>query len=320
MSAIGIVIVNYRTADLAVNCLRSLAPEVARHGDCRVVVVDNGSGDGSAQRIRAAVLAEGWREWAELLPLGHNGGFAAGNNAALRLLLEGPQAPDYVWLLNPDTVVRPGSLGALVGFLEAHPAVGIAGSRLEDPDGTPQRSAFRFPGIASEAERGMRLGLLSKLLRRYVVAPAVQDRAHPADWVSGASLMVRRALFASAGLLDEGYFLYYEETDFCLRARRTGWPCWYVPESRVVHLVGQSSGIKDGIRTVRRIPPYWLRSRQRYFAKSHGPLYRLAADVAWAVGFACWRLRRLLQRKPDQDPPRLLWDFLRFSLLGHTGA
>jgi GT2 family glycosyltransferase len=316
MSSVRVIVVNYRTAGLVVECLRSLAPEVRGHGDCRVVVVDNCSGDGSAERIRAAVAAEGWDGWATVQPLEHNRGFAAGNNAALRQLPAGPEAPAYVWLLNPDTVVRPGALRALVEFLEANPGVGIAGSRLEDPDGTPQRSAFRFPGVASEFERGMRLGLLSRALARYQVAPPVADQAHAADWVSGASMLVRREVFEAAGLLDEGYFLYFEETDFARRARRAGWPCWYVPESRVVHLVGQSSGVKDGGKTAGRVPQYWLQSRARYFAKSYGPLSRLAADVAYAAGFACWRVRRRLQRKPDEDPPGLLWDFVRFSFCG----
>jgi GT2 family glycosyltransferase len=315
MSALTIVIVNYRTAGLVIDCLRSLTTEVEGRQDCRVVVVDSDSGDGSVERLRAAVAAADWGSWVEILPLLENAGFAAGNNAALRRALAGPKRADYLWLLNPDTVVRPGALNGLLQFMEAHPEVGIAGSRLEDPDGTAQRSAFRFPGIASEFERGMRLGVLSKLLRRYQVAPVVRDQAHPTDWVSGASMMVRREVLESVGLLDDRYFLYFEETDFCLQARRAGWDCWYVPQSRVVHLVGQSSGIKDGVPTVRRIPGYWFHSRSRYFGKNYGLLYRFLADATWVLGFACWRLRRRLQRKPDHDPPALLWDFLRFAYL-----
>jgi GT2 family glycosyltransferase len=313
MSALTIVIVNYRTAGLVLDCLRSLSTQVEGRPDCRVVVVDSFSGDGSVERLRAAVTAADWGRWVEILPLSENAGFAAGNNAALRRALAGSHCPDYLWLLNPDTVVRPGALHGLLQFMEAHPEVGIAGSRLEDPDGTPQRSAFRFPGIASEFERGMRLGVLSNLLRRQVVAPVLRDRAHRTDWVSGASMMVRREVIESIGFLDDRYFLYYEETDYCLRARRARWDCWYVPQSRVVHLVGQSSGIKDGVPTARRVPGYWFQSRSRYFGKNHGLLYRLLADATWVAGFVCWRLRRRLQRKPDHDPPALLWDFLRFT-------
>src|SRR4051812_9723721 len=155
MSTVKIIIVNYRTPGLVIDSLRSLAPEVRGQDGCGVVVVDGGSGDGSVEHFREAVQREGWGSWVEILPLAENSGFAAGNNAALRQLLAGPDVPDYVWLLNPDTVVRPGALRALLNFLEAHPEVGIAGSRLEDPDGTAQRSAFRFPGVASEFERGM---------------------------------------------------------------------------------------------------------------------------------------------------------------------
>jgi N-acetylglucosaminyl-diphospho-decaprenol L-rhamnosyltransferase len=314
VSRIAVVIVNYRTADLVIDCLRSLAVEVRRHGDCRVVIVDNCSADGSVVRIRAALEMKGWDNWAELLPLEENRGFAAGNNAALRRLLQEPRPPHYYWLLNPDTIVRPGALQALVDFLTVNPQVGIAGSALEDLDGTTQRSAFRFPTIASELERGARLGALSRLLRRYLVAPPCRREPHSTDWISGASMMVRRAVFDSVGLLDEGYFLYYEETDFCRKAQRGGWQCWYVPSSCVVHLIGQSTGVKDQRPTTSQIPAYLLESRRRYFSKNHGLFYRLAADAAWLLGFLGWRLRRRLQRKPDLDPPGLLKVFLRDSL------
>jgi GT2 family glycosyltransferase len=280
-----------------------------------VVVVENASGDESAEKICAAVRAEGWDAWADVMPLERNLGFAGGNNAALRPLLASAQPPDYVLLLNPDTVVRPGAVRAMIDFMEQHPEVGIAGSRLEDPDGTPQRSAFRFPTIASEFEGGIRIGFISRLLRRRLIAPPVQDQPHPTDWVAGASMIVRRAVFDAIGLMDEAYFLYFEEVDFCLSACRASWPCWYVPASRVVHLVGQSSGVTDTKRPARRLPPYWFESRRRYFRKHHGRVYSRLADLAWALGFSLWRLRRRVQRKPDNDPPSFLWDFIRFNFL-----
>ena len=315
MSVTRIVIVNYRTAPLVVDCLRSLEAEVAAEPDCRVVVVDNASGDGSAQALQEAIDGEGWGAWAEVLPLDQNLGFSGGNNAALRPLLASPRPPDYVLLLNPDTWVRPGAVRALVEFMERRPEVGVAGSRLEHPDGEVHNSAFRFHTATSEFERGLRLGLVTRLLRRWVVAPPARAEAHPADWLSGASLMVRRAVFESVGLLDEGYFLYYEEVDFCLRARAAGWRCWYVPDSRVVHLVGQSSGVTGDRRVERRVPRYWFESRSRYFRKNHGRLYALAADLAWLTAFSLWRLRRRIQRRPDPDPPGLLGDFVRFHFV-----
>ncbi len=315
MSSVRVVIVNYRTPELAIDCLRSLAPEMGGLPDCRVVMVDGGSMDGSFERLAAAVRDEGWGGWVDLLPLSENRGFAASNNAALRGLFAAPRPPDYVLLLNPDTVVRPGAVRALVEFMDAHPTIGIAGSRLEDPDGTPQRSAFRFPSVAGEFESGVRFGPVTRLLWRHVVAPPVRDECFPTDWVSGASMIVRRDVFTAIGLLDEEYFLYYEETDFCFRARRAGWRCCYVPASRVVHLVGQSSGINNKKCPPKRMPRYWFDSRLRYFRKNHGFLYAALASWVWLLGFSLWRVRARIQRKPDQTPAHFLRDFVRTNIL-----
>jgi len=279
----------------------------------RVVVTDNASGDDSAARLEAAVSANGWGDWATIQPLEQNGGFAAGNNAAIRPALVGTDPPRYVLLLNPDTIVRPGALRALVAFMEGRPEVGIAGSRLEESDGTPQRSAFRFPSVLGELEGGLRLGLASRFLARWVVAPDVPAGPGPIDWVAGACMIIRCAVFEAIGLMDEGYFMYFEEVDFCHRARRAGWPCWYVPAARVVHLVGQSSGVTDSRAARQRRPGYWFRARRRYFLSNHGHVATVLADLAWSLGHASYRLRRLVQRKPDTDPQWLLWDFIRFN-------
>jgi N-acetylglucosaminyl-diphospho-decaprenol L-rhamnosyltransferase len=281
------------------------------------VVTDNASGDDSVARLTRAVADNGWGDWASIEPLARNGGFAYGNNEAIRAALAATDKPEYVLLLNPDTLVRPGAIRALLEFMGAHPHAGIAGSRLEDPDGTPQRSAFRFHTVRSELEAGLRLGVVSSLLRRHIVAPPVPAGEEPVrtDWVAGASRIVRRAVCEQAGLMDEAYFMYFEEVDFCLRAARHGWPCWYVPASRVVHLVGQSSGVTDVRRANKRRPAYWFDSRRRYFLKNHGRLKTVLADLAWSLGFATFRVRQFLQRKPDSDPARLLRDFVSYNLL-----
>ena len=314
-----VVIVNYRTAGLTIDCLHSLVNEVRSLPGTRVVVADNASGDESVERIGAAIETEGWGNWASLMPLDRNGGFAFGNNAVIRPVIESTNPPPYVLLLNPDTIVRPGALQALVNFMNEHPNVGIAGSRLEDPDGTPQRSAFRFHTVLSELDSGLSLGVVSKLLSRWVVAPPVSDETCQTDWVAGASMIVRRDVFEAAGLMDEDYFMYYEEMDFCLQAKKSGWSCWYVPQSRVVHLVGQSSGVTDTKRPPKRLPQYWFDSRRRYFLKNHGWLYTALADAVWASSFALWRLRRMVQGKPDKDPPQLLSDFLLNSIFLKRG-
>lgn len=315
-----IVILNFRTAGQTCDCLESLAHEDPRANDFHVTVVDNGSADGSPEKIAEAIRAHGWDNWAQLLARPDNSGFAAGNNAALEPALKSGSPPEYYLLLNPDTLVRPGAVAALVQFLDQHPRAGIAGSRLEDPDGTPQRSAFRFHGVLSEFERAMRLGICSRLLASRLVAPPVRADNHRTDWVAGASMLVRRQVFEQIGLLDAEYFLYFEEVDFCLRAVRAGWECWYVPASRVIHLVGQATGLKDERSQRRRMPRYWFDSRRRYFEKSHGWVYARLADLSWLGGHLVWRLRSWLQRKPNDDPPHLLWDFCRLSFLPRRGA
>ncbi|HEX4796927.1 MAG TPA: glycosyltransferase family 2 protein [Humisphaera sp.] len=313
-----IVIVNYRTASLVIDCLRSLADQIAVSGGAKVVITDNASGDDSVPRLREAIDENGWSSWASVQPLDHNGGFAFGNNAGIRPALKSDDPPQFVLLLNPDTVVKPGAVAALLQFMDAHPQVGIAGARLEFPDGSLQASACRFQGVLSELENGMRLGLMSRLLRKRIVAPSPPADASQVDWVSGACLLVRREVLDQIGLLDEEFFMYYEEVDFCRRAAAAGWPCWYVPEARVVHLVGQSSGHWDPKQPKKRRPQYWFASRRRYFLKHLGRARTFLADVAWASGFASYRLRRAIQRKPDGDPDRLLQDFLRYNFLSRA--
>ena len=310
-----IVIVNYRTADLTIDCLRSLRDQVVGRTGTSVVVTDNASGDSSASRIASAIEKSGWSDWVGLRPLEHNGGFACGNNAAIRPALQSADPPEYILLLNPDTIVRAGAIWALLEFMDAHPAVGIAGSRLEHPDGAAQPSAFRFPSVASELEEGARLGWVSRILNSRRVAPPPPDQPSPADWVAGASMIIRKAVFGAIGLLDERYFMYYEEVDFCRRAGAAGWPCWYVPQSRVIHLVGQSSGVTNANSPLKRRPAYWFQSRRRYFLTHCGRMRTFLADLLWAAGFAQWRLRRALLGKPDPDPRRLLSDFIRYNFL-----
>lgn len=310
-----IVIVNYRTAGLTVDCLRSLAPEVAAiEGGCRVCVTDGASPDDSVAVLTAAIAANGWSDWCELRPLATNGGFAYGNNEGIRPYLARDDKPEFVLLLNPDTVVRPGAVRTLLAYIEQRPDVGIAGSRTIFPDGTLQTSSFRFPSVVSEFESTVRLGFVSRMLSKYVVASAPPDHESDADWVVGASMMIRRKVLETIGLLDDRYFMYYEEVDFCLRARRAGFPIRYVPESVIVHLIGKSSGVTDAAQRNRRRPAYWFESRRRFFTKNFGLAYTMLADVLFIVGFSSWRLRRWAQRKHDPDPAHLLGDFIRHSV------
>jgi GT2 family glycosyltransferase len=323
MASTWIVIVNYRTADLVIGCLRSLAAQISDidNSHVRVVVVDNNSGDGSLVKLSAAIERESWSAWAELMPLVKNGGFAFGNNAGIRKVRALAESVDYIMLLNPDTVALPGAIGALLEFMDAHPEVGIAGSQLESVNGSVDSSAHIFPTPLSELEGAARLGILSRLLQRYVVTPPPQAYAHQCDWVSGASMIIRRQVIENIGLMDEKYFLYFEEVDFCRRAFQAGWQCWHVPASRVIHLEGASTGIRA---MAKRRAGYWYDSRRRYFSKHYGISGLVAADVLWATGRLSYLLRRSLHlganNNPDDSPKwfmfDVLWGDLRAILTG----
>lgn len=306
-----IVIVNYRTAELTVDCLRALSIQVIDLVNVRLVVVDNASGDGSVEKLNIAIEREGWSSWAEVMPLDRNGGFAFGNNASIRMAMAATELVDYVMLLNPDTVIRPGAVKSLVDFMDAHPRVGIAGSLLENASGGVECSAHTFPSPMSGLNEGARLGVLSRLLHRYVVTFPPRAVAHPCDWVSGASMIIRRQVFEDIGLLDEGYFLYFEEVDFCFRVRQAGWQCWYVPDSRVMHLEGASTGI--GI-TAKRRAKYWFDSRRRFFVKHYGIAGLVLTDVLWLIGRFTFLLRRCfhlgVRNNVNNDPKWFMLDLL----------
>jgi N-acetylglucosaminyl-diphospho-decaprenol L-rhamnosyltransferase len=311
-----VVVVNYRAAKLVVECLASLAGERERLPDLQVTVVDNPGGDDSLSQLDAAIDANGWRGWVTVRAMPRNGGFAYGVNAGVQPALQSASPPDAFLLLNPDTWVRAGAVVELVRFLAARPDVGIVGSRLEDPDGTVQHSRFRFPGIASDFEAGLSLGVVTKLLHKRVVCPPFVDEAHEIDWVSGACQLVRREVFERVGPFDEGYFLYFEELDFARRARAAGVRTWHVPQSRVVHLVGQTTGLGHRHGPQNRVPAYWFESRSRYLRKHHGRGYELVADMAFIVGKALWHCLRIARGRRDEGPPSLLRDFVRHSLFG----
>ena len=312
-----VVIVNYKTAALTIACLRSLAPEVAEDPGIRVVVVENASGDGDA--IAAAIREHAWGDWATLTIAARNGGFSYGNNRGIAPALAWPTPPDYFLILNPDTEVRSGAIRELVGYMNAHPEVGIAGSSFENEDGSLWPIAFRFHTVWSQFENAIQFGPISRLLRNRVAARIMGREPAEVDWVSGASMMVRRKVIEDVGLMDEGYFLYFEEVDFCLQARRAGWPCWYVPQSRVMHISGASTGVSARDRKLKRMPAYWFESRSRYFVKNHGVAYARLTDLAYGVGLTLSTLRGFLSRRASRDPPGMLWDFWRTSVLFKRG-
>ena len=308
-SKIYIVIVNYKTPELVFQCLESLNQQHNALNGGKVIVVDNCSGDGSAEKLDTYVQSNGWNLWVDVLSMPRNGGFAYGCNAGIRHIFALGNTVDYVMLLNPDTLVRVGAVKSLSDFMDANAHVGIAGSLLENSDGGIENSAHRFHSPMSELIEGARLGLLSRLFPQYEITPPRHEGAHQCDWVSGASMMIRRQLLDDIGLLDEAFFLYFEEVDFFYRSAKAGWKTWYVPAAKVMHVEGASTGIKS----TKRRPQYWYDSRRRFFIKHHGVLGLICADTLWALGRLSFVLRRLFKLGAQGqivDPKFLAWDLL----------
>ena len=229
MTDLVIVIVSYNTRAHLEACLRSLrAPPP--HATHQVVVVDNGSADGSAEAVRA-----GWPD-VRVIETGANVGYARANNLGIRAT-----DSDLVLLLNSDTVVPIGAVDDLVEQLRTHPDVAVVGPRLVDGDGRVELSCGHMIGPLNELRQKLRGMILARNIPLFApwVARAATRPAYP-DWVSGACLLVRRGDAEAAGLLDERFFLYGDDVDFCAAIRRAGRRVLFTPEVEVVHARGRS--------------------------------------------------------------------------------
>jgi N-acetylglucosaminyl-diphospho-decaprenol L-rhamnosyltransferase len=250
---LGIVIVNYNVRDLLRDCLESIHDS---RGDFtyQVCVVDNGSDDGSADMVA--------HEFPEVhLVRAENRGYAAGNNLGLRAFGFGEgrsggegQSPCYVLLLNADTLLPPSALADMLAFMEAHPQAGVGGARLVREDGSLDkacRRGFPTPEVALYRLSGLsRLFPHSRRFGRYNLTYLPADVTTEVDSVVGAFLLVRGRVLDQVGLLDERYFMYAEDLDFCYRVKRCGWQVWYNADVTVLHYKGQSSKQRSAFANV----------------------------------------------------------------------
>jgi GT2 family glycosyltransferase len=308
-AGVVVVIVNYQTPDLTKACLRALRGERSALPKLTAIVVDGGSGDGSADKLAATIAGDAYRNWVDFLPLAINGGFGWANNQAILALSRQPQPPTFIHLLNPDTEIQTGSIAELINELRRHPCCAAVGSQLINGEAEPTASAFRFPSIGREFISGSQSEKLGRLLG---IKPTVVQSADAAavDWVTGASVMLRVEALQQAGPFDDGFFLYFEEVEFMHRLRALGWTVRHVPTSRVVHLEGSSTGLSAASR---RLPRYWYDSRRRYFALTGGRTANLLANAAWLGGRAMAWAKALASRS-EVNKAMCVSDFLRTEL------
>lgn len=278
---LSVIIVSYNTRELLRDCLHSLASAGAVQFE--VLVVDNASADGSAEMVGQSFPD------VQLIVNDHNAGFAAANNIGLRRA-----RGRYLLLLNSDTRVLDGALARMVQFMDAHPAAGYCGPCLLNADDSHQASARRFPTPLSRA------WAMSGMAGRYPRSRHALDLhwqggaqgTYRVDWLSGACLMVRAAAVEQVGVLDESFFMYFEETDWCRRMARGGWEGWYIGDARVVHLGGGSVRHDSDVRPFQGDHPvHWVHSQRCYMRRYHGRLGLALSEGLQVAGYALVWLR-----------------------------
>lgn len=281
---LSIIIVSWNVAPLLAGCLDSIAaapvvraaPDGSHAGDggpiIEVIVVDSASADGSAGMVRARY------PWVHLLAEQENIGFTRGNNLGLARA-----RGRHLMLLNPDTVVHGDALNQLIEALDTRPAVGIAGPRVLNDDGTTQSTRRRFPTLATAFFESTWLqGCAPRsVIERFIVADQPDDGVFEVDWVQGCALAARREVYHQIGGLDTGYVMFSEELDWCRRAKDAGWRVLYLGSATITHYGGKST---EQIETQKHI--YFQASKIRYFRKFHGRAVALGLRVFLVLSYA----------------------------------
>lgn len=284
---IAISIINFRTAELTLDCVRSVLADIGDL-DARIVVVDNASGDGSAETIAAWIAAQPKATPVELVRSETNTGFSGGHNQGMATI-----DAEYYLILNSDAVLRPGFLKTILAAAKTHPQAGLIAPQIETEGGQVQVNCFRFHSPWSELIRAAGSAPITRLLRHRVVAlqpPVLQDQI---EWASFACILLRGEMVKQIGPMDEGYFLYFEDAEYCLRAHRAGWSIRQETGAVAVHFRGGSGPVKALETARKRLPRYFYASRTRFFYQAHGYTGLLAANLLWFVGRAIAQTRRL---------------------------
>ncbi|MDD5341479.1 MAG: glycosyltransferase family 2 protein [Patescibacteria group bacterium] len=259
---LSIIILNYKTKGLVKQCVRNAKSAV---GDLNyeIIVVDNGSGDGCGEMIK-----ENFSD-VKFLPLPKNIGFAAGNNAGIKIALG-----EYIMLLNPDVTALEGSILKMVDFMKAHAEVGLVGPKLINADGSYQISCRTFQTPKLILYRRTPLGNLkaaAKELRDHLMADFDHRSNRPVDWVMGACMLVRKSALEKVGLLDERFFFYVEDMDWCRRFWEKGFKVYYLAETEMVHLYERASAVEGWkFWTFNKMTRRHIASWFKYFAKYFG--------------------------------------------------
>lgn len=306
---IAIIIVNYKTAELLMQCLESLR-RLIDSGNIQIVISDNNSPDNSIAVIEEYIFDKGLQKHITLLSLPKNGGFSYGNNEAIKYTLLNYSGINTFWLLNPDTIVNNAPIELITQRFRSNPEIGIIGTKQTSlATGAQVCSAFNMLTPFSEFLLGARNGPFFRLFTKKTPSYLPPTNFHQCDWVSGASFFISRTLVEDIGLMDENFFLYFEEVDYCLRAKKNQWQIWSEPEISIAHKDDSSTGVG---RTKNRRPAFWYNSRRYFYLKHYGLFGLIRADFGWFIGRLSLLTRHFLGLKADisSDPQFFMFDLL----------
>ncbi len=272
---ISLIIVNWNVKDLLQACLQSIlkACQTAPDLTIEIIVVDSASSDGSPQMVQDEFPQ------VQLIVSNNNLGYAKGNNVGIDAA-----HGRYLFILNPDTVLQPDILKQLFHYMEKNPTTGVVGPKLLWPDGTLQSSRRRFPTIGSLFWESTLLGQWfpqNRHIQRYRMADHPPTKTQQVDWLVGAALFIRRETWQQVGPIEQNFFMYFEETDWCYRCVTTGWEVHYLPEAQITHYEGKSSEQIVAARTIR-----FQRSKLYYTRKHFGSGWAATLRVFLWLTFA----------------------------------
>ena len=294
-SSLVISIINYRTGAMSIAAAASVLKALGDRA-ARVIITDNASNDGSAEEIATWINAVSDARL-QLICSDTNTGFSGGHNQAFAAA---PDA-DYYLILNSDALLRTDFFDAILPAAEANPKAGLPrpgliAPRLEWEDGIAQISSFRFATPLSELIRGAETGIVTRLLKRFDVPLTVDPDPALMDWASFACILLRGEMVREIGPMDDGYFLYFEDEEYALRAQRAGWSVMHVARARAVHFRGGSGPVKSLQAAKKRLPEYYYISRARFLRQKSGPLGPVLGNLFWHLGRGIAQTRRLLGR------------------------
>jgi N-acetylglucosaminyl-diphospho-decaprenol L-rhamnosyltransferase len=273
-----VVIINYATPDLTKACLASLNGELGPQ-DC-AVVVDNCSPDNSGPGLKLWLTEQNFSFQTDFILSKENHGFSGGNNLGIQHV-----KADYYLLLNSDTYVRNGAISQLIKTAQTTDRnIGLITPRLEWPDAQPQISCFRFHSPIGELLNASGLNFFVNIFQRYHIPMPLKSETSSPPWSSFACILIKYSVIEAAGLMDENYFLYYEDVDYCRIANKKGFFVLNDPNARVVHLRGGSSNVKKETISKKRLPTYYYASRTYYFFKHYGLSGLILANLLWTIG------------------------------------